>query len=393
MRAGQFVLQPGGYSAFIPAELPPHPALEFDSELSQLLSDADRELGRLDGVTTVLPHPELFVAMYVRHEAVLSSQIEGTQSTLDDVLQFQIDSAGALTPTDVAEVVNYIDAMNYGLERINHLPLSQRLIREIHGQLMKGARGGDKTPGEFRNTQNWIGPKESTLQTATFVPPPVFEMQAALNRFEVFLHDTTLPALIQCGLAHAQFETIHPFHDGNGRVGRLLIAFLLCNRGVLHRPLLYLSLFLKANQAEYYDRLMAVRRSGAWEAWIKFFLRGVAEVSRSATDTARSIVRLREDHRLLISEKLANHSAHAMPLLDYLFEHPLTTVNLVKDFLGCSYLAANNLIGNFVNLNLLRETTGGARNRRFRYDPYLKLFDLLSASKNASNETATESTR
>lgn len=378
VRAGQFFLQPGGYSAFVPADLPPKPPLAFDSELIQLLSDADRELGRLDGVTTVLPHPDLFVAMYVRHEAVLSSQIEGTQSTLDDVLQFQIGSKGDVTPKDVAEVVNYIDAMNYGLGRINHLPLSQRLIREIHGELMKGVRGGDKTPGEFRQTQNWIGPKDSTLSTATFVPPPVIEMLAALKSFEIFLHDTSLPVLIQCGLAHAQFETIHPFHDGNGRIGRLLIALLLCTRGVLHRPLLYLSLFLKANQAEYYDRLMAVRKSGAWEEWMKFFLRGVAEVSRSATNMAKSIIRLREEHRLLIREKLANHSANAFPLLDYLFENPLTTVNLVKDFLDCSYLAANNLVGEFVKLGLLRETTGGVRNRKFRFDPYLKLFDSLS---------------
>lgn len=394
MRAGEYVKQLGGFAAFVPAPLPPNPPIVFDPELTQLLSNADRELGRLDGVTTVLPHPDLFVAMYVRHEAVLSSQIEGTQSTLDDVLQFEIDSAGEDLPKDISEVVNYIDAMNHGLRRLGELPLSQRLIREIHNELMKGVRGGDKTPGEFRTTQNWIGPRDSTLMTATFVPPPVPEMLAALGEFEGFLHDTSMPALIQCSLAHAQFETIHPFHDGNGRIGRLLIAFLLCNRGVLHRPLLYLSLFLKAHQSEYYDRLMAVRNDGNWEGWVKFFLRGVAEVSRSAAETARSIIKLREAHRLQVSEKLASHASLAIPMLDYLYEHPLTTTNLVKDHLGCSFVHAGNLIGYFVNMGFLRETTGGSRNRKFRYDPYVKLFDSLNspiADQDAATVVATNS--
>ena len=229
MRAGRFVKQMEGYNAFIPAPLPPDPPVAMDQELARLLSEADRALGRLDGVATVLPNPDLFVAMYVRHEAVLSSQIEGTQSSLDDVLQFEIDSAGKELPKDVEEVVNYVNAMNYGMERIAQLPLSLRLIREIHDELMDGDRGGDRTPGEFRRSQNWIGPQGCTLANATFVPPPVHEMKIALDNFEKFLHDTSLPVLILCGLAHAQFETIHPFLDGNGRVGRLLITFLLCD--------------------------------------------------------------------------------------------------------------------------------------------------------------------
>lgn len=385
MQAGRFVKQMEGYNAFIPAPLPPDPPVAMDPELSRLLSDADRALGRLDGVATVLPNPDLFVAMYVRHEAVLSSQIEGTQSSLDDVLQFEIDAAGKELPKDVEEVVNYVNAMNYGLERIAHLPLSLRLIREIHEKLMAGVRGGERTPGEFRRSQNWIGPQGCTLATATFVPPPVHEMQTALDNLEKFLHDTNLPVLIHCGLAHAQFETIHPFLDGNGRVGRLLITFLLCERKVLHRPLLYLSLFLKVHRSEYYDRLMAVRRDGNWEGWLKFFLRGVEEVSRSATETARAIMTLRETHRQLIGDKLAGRAALGLKLLDYLFEQPLVSVALVEKRLECSFVTANKLVEQLEELKVVRETTGWQRNRRYRYDPYLALFDALSVAEGAAS--------
>ena len=388
MRAGRFVKQLEGYNAFIPAPLPPIPPLEIDQEFARLLSDADRTLGRLDGVATFLPNPDLFVAMYVRHEAVLSSQIEGTQSSLDDVLQFEIDAAGKQLPKDVEEVVNYVNAMNYGLERIAQLPLSLRLIREIHARLLTDVRGGERTPGEFRRSQNWIGPQGCTLATATFVPPPVHEMQTALNNFEEFLHDTSLPVLIHCGLAHAQFETIHPFLDGNGRVGRLLITFLLCERKVLHRPLLYLSLFLKVHRSEYYDRLMAVRRDGNWEGWLKFFLRGIAEVSQSATETARAIVNLREQHRQLIGDKLAGRAALGMKLLDYLFEQPLVSVPLIEKRLACSFVTANKIVEQLVEFGLLRETTGGQRNRRYRFDPYLALFNALAVAEGTSPSDA-----
>lgn len=383
MRAGRFVKQVGGYNAFIPAPLPPDPPVTMDPELARLLSDADRALGRLDGVATVLPNPDLFVAMYVRHEAVLSSQIEGTQSSLDDVLQFEINSAGKELPKDVGEVVNYVNAMNDGLERISQLPLSLRLIREIHRRLLTDVRGGERTPGEFRRSQNWIGPQGSTLANATFVPPPVHGMQTALDNFEKFLHDTTLPVLIHCGLAHAQFETIHPFLDGNGRVGRLLITFLLCERKVLHRPLLYLSLFLKVHRSEYYDRLMAVRRDGNWEGWLKFFLRGIAEVSQSATETARAIVNLRETHRQLIGDKLAGRAAQGLRLLDYLFEQPVVSVPLVEKRLECSFVTANKLVEQLEELTMVRETTGWQRNRRYRFDSYLALFDALAPTGGA----------
>jgi Fic/DOC family N-terminal/Fic/DOC family len=226
MRAGQYVKQTTGFAAFVPASLPPDPSVRLDPDLTRLLSDADRALGRLDGMATVLPNPNLFVAMYVRQEAVLSSQIEGTQSSLDGVLQFEIDAKGRDFPKDVEEVVNYVKAMNYGLDRLKVLPLSLRLIREIHAQLLEGVRGAERTPGAFRRSQNWSGPSGCTLANATFVPPPVHEMHGALDNLENFLHEAqTLPVLVHCGLAHAQFETIHPFLDGNGRVGRLLITF------------------------------------------------------------------------------------------------------------------------------------------------------------------------
>lgn len=375
MRAGQYVKQLDGYRAFIPAALPPVPPLEMDRELTRLLSEADHALGRLDGVTSVLPNPDLFVSMYVRHEAVLSSQIEGTQSTLEDVLQFEIDAKGEEHPKDVEEVINYVRAMNYGLKRLDELPLSLRLIREIHGELLKGGRGANRTPGEFRRSQNWIGPANCTLATATFVPPPVHEMQGALENLEKFLHDTTsFPTLIVCGMAHAQFETIHPFLDGNGRVGRLLITFLLCQRGILKFPLLYLSHYLKFHRAEYYDRLMAIRNDGHWEAWLKFFLKGVGEVSRSATETARRILELRQKHLALIRKQAVNQ-AHAAGLLDYLFEQPIVTARLVEERLNCAYMTADKLLKKFAELKIVQETTGGQRYRRFEYLPYLALFE------------------
>jgi Fic family protein len=374
MRTGRYVKQTAGYSAFIPAPLPPDPPVRIDSELAHLLSEADRSLGRLDGVASVVPNPDLFVAMYVRQEAVLSSQIEGTQSTLEDVLQFEIDEKGRELPRDVEEVVNYVRAMNYGLARLKELPLSLRLIREIHAELLKGVRGAHRTPGEFRRSQNWIGPENCTLTTATFVPPPVPEMHEALDNLEKFLHDeTTLPALLHCGLAHAQFETIHPFLDGNGRVGRLLITFLLCQRGILQRPLLYLSHFLRMHRAEYYDRLMAIRNGGDWEGWLKFFVRGVGEVSREATETAQAILKMREEHRQAIAAKLGGN-AFALPLLDLLFEQPLMTISIVEQKLKCVYVTASKLVEHFVRLGLLKEITGHRRNRRYRYEPYLALF-------------------
>lgn len=379
-RAGTTVMQVAGYRAFIPAALPPDPPLALDSEVRLLLSEADQNLGRLDGVTSILPNPDLFVAMYVKQEAVLSSQIEGTQSSLQDVLQFESDGTDSDQLADVEEVVNYVRAMNHGLNRLPDLPLSNRLIREVHAELMQGVRGEHSTPGEFRTSQNWIGAAGSDLNNARFVPPPPHEMNQALGNLEKFMHDReAFPVLVHAALVHAQFETIHPFLDGNGRVGRLLITFLLCERGVLARPLLYISLFLKANRMEYYDRLNAIRTSGDWEGWVKFFLRGVAGVSRNATDTAKAILAMRDQHRALVQDKSSGRNA--LPFLDMLYETPVLSARKVASRLSCSSPTATALINEFVRLGLLEEITGKQRYRRFRYAPYIDLLEAAAPTK------------
>jgi len=397
-RAGNFYPQigiagTGSYEAFVPRPLPPEPPLQWDIDIIRLLSEADQALGRLDGAARNILNPDLFVAMYVRREAVLSSQIEGTQSTIDDVLKYELNEGFAGLPPDVNEVVNYVRAMNFGLERLASLPLSLRLIREIHGELLHEVRGAERSPGEFRTSQNWIGVANSPITRATFVPPPVTEMHTALSDLERFLHDDSLPALVHSALAHAQFETIHPFMDGNGRVGRLLITFLLVHRSVLHRPLLYLSVFLKRNRVEYYDRLMAIRRDGDWEGWVRFFLAGVVESAKEATESARAINDLRERARNLLQS--VNAGMRALDLLDILFQRPLVNVNLVKDVLGIAFLTANRLVERFVAMGILEEVTGAQRNRMFRYPAYLSIFEEHEESEPergpevASTRTAT----
>ncbi|MGB3098834.1 MAG: Fic family protein [Solirubrobacterales bacterium] len=336
------------------------------------LSAADTALGRLDGVVAVVPDPDLFVAMYVRREAVLSSQIEGTQSSLQDLLDLEIGESRGVK-ADVSEIVNYVAAMNHGLERLADLPLSGRLIREVHERLLDGVRGSGATPGEFRRSQNWIGPEGTTLEDAVFVPPPVAEMRTAVSDLEKFMHERDLrPNLIDVGLVHAQFETIHPFLDGNGRVGRLLITLMLVERGILSRPLLYLSHFFKRHRAEYYDRLMAVRLSGDWEGWMRFFLRGVAETAGEATENARRIFELREQHRaLLLDEGL---SQHGLPILSALYDLPMININRASELLDVSFPTANRVIGEMEKLGLLVEISGRRRSRVFRYEPYVSLF-------------------
>lgn len=370
-RAGRYVQQRSGYRAFLPTPLPPDPPLSFDGELQTLLSTADRDIGRLDALAALLPNPDLFVAMYVRHEAVLSSQIEGTQSTLEDVLAFEADAADDRTPKDVEEVVNYVRAMNHGLARLKDLPLSLRLLREIHAELMRGVRGGDKSPGEFRTSQNWIGGAGSTLANASFIPPPPHALMESLGQLEVFLHEArgSMPLLVRCALAHAQFETIHPFLDGNGRVGRLLITLMLCEDGALSRPLLYLSLYLKSRRAEYYDRLTAIRLQGHWEAWVAFFLRGVSATARAATQTAQDIVALRDAHRGTMAR-----NAKALALLDHLLQQPTVSIKRVATLLGCTAPTAGKLVREFEAQGWLRELTGYGRNRLWRYQPYVDLF-------------------
>ena len=375
-RAGRYFSQPAGYRAFIPAALPPDPPIQIAGELQRLLSEADRALGRLDGSVQTLPNPDLFVYMYVRKEAVLSSQIEGTQSSLQDLLAAEAHVLGEGRPRDVDEVVNYVRAMNHGLARLSDLPVSVRLIREIHEELLKGVRGAKLTPGELRRSQNWIGPGGSTLAQATFVPPPPSEVPTTLGALETFLHQQDdLPLLIKIGLAHAQFETIHPFLDGNGRVGRLLITFLLCERGALAKPVLYLSHYFKRHRQEYYDRLQAVRATGDWEGWLSFFLRGGAEVSMQAADTARRILELREQHRRSITEHLGRAAGNGHRVLEQLYEQPIMSVTDVRALIGTTFPGANQIVQRLVDLKVLSEITGQVRHRRFRYDAYVRLFD------------------
>lgn len=375
-RAGRYVRQSTGYRAFLPAPLPPNPGVHLEGELRVLLSRADRALGRLDGSVVTLPNPDLFVFMYVRKEAVLSSQIEGTQSSLQDLLAAEADLFDSVSvPRDVDEVVNYVQAMNYGLARLSDLPVSVRLIREIHERLMEGVRGGRLTPGELRRTQNWIGPGGSGLAEAVFVPPPPELVPEVLGELETFLHSADdLPLLVKIGLAHAQFETIHPFLDGNGRVGRLLITFLLTERGVLEKPVLYLSHYLKRHRQEYYERLQAVRDDGDWEGWLAFFLRGVTEVSGEAAETARRVLLLRERHRAEITGSLGRAAANGHRVLESLFDRPIISVGETQKLTGTGFAAANQLVARMTELGILREITGNARNRRFRYDPYVRLF-------------------
>ncbi len=380
MTGGRFVTQhpgrPFAYEAFVPPPLPPDPPLDL-SGVWRALSTADRALARLDGVATTLPHPDLFVWMYVRHEATYSSQIEGTQSTLEDVLDAESRREMPSQASDVDEIFNYVSALNHGLDRLAELPLSLRLIREIHEKLMAGVRGKNKSPGEFRTTQNWIG--GDSIQNATFVPPPPDEMNHALGRLEQFLHrPEDIPVLVHCALVHAQFETIHPFCDGNGRVGRLLITLQLCHEKVLRHSLLYLSYFFKVYRAEYYDRLQAVRISGDWVGWIRFFLRGVAAVSEAATTTAREIHKLRE--ALLADQQL---SRKGRDLVHLLFTEPYISPSRAAELLGCTYATANSITNQLEGMGVLQEMTGHKRNRRYRFQPYLKLFEqqALSVSK------------
>lgn len=386
-RAGRYIQQATGYRAFIPAPLPPDPPIAI-ATLEPLLSEASVAVGRLDGSAATLLNPDLFVAMYVRREAVLSSQIEGTQSTLEDLLTYELDE-DTQPFKDVEEVVNYVAAMNFGLRKLTELPLSRRLIREIHGVLLQGVRGAERSPGEFRTSQNWIGAGNVPLARATFVPPPVHEMQQALDDFERFLNlERQLPSLLHCGLAHAQFETIHPFLDGNGRVGRLLITFLLVHRGVLSRPLLYLSHYLKAHRAEYYDRLMAVRHDGDWEGWLRFFLEGVRETAEEASASIRAINRMREEHHARIREQ--SGSGNAARLLDLLFRRPIINVPVVSRELAIAFNTATRLVHQLESLGMLEEMTGSQRNKRYQYAPYLAIFLDTAATDTPPREGTPE---
>ena len=374
-RAGTYRRQSTGYRAFIPAPLPPNPPIQITGELQVLLSQAALALGRLDGSIQTLPQPDLFVLMYIRKEAVLSSQIEGTQSSLQDLLAAEARIFTPNQPNDVDEVVNYISAMNHGISRLSELPVSIRLIREIHTKLLQGVRGSHLTPGEVRTSQNWIGPAGCTLNEAVFVPPPPHQVMQDMSQLERFIHtNTELPLLVKIGLVHAQFETIHPFLDGNGRVGRLLITFLLCEQRVLLKPVLYLSYFFKQHRQQYYEELQSVRDNGTWEQWLTFFLRGIVEVSGQATDTARRILALREEYRRVITDNFGRAAGNGHRVLEYIYRHPIVSVGDVQGLIETTYPAANGLVARLVKNDILHEFTGQARNRRFMYKSYIDLF-------------------
>jgi Fic family protein len=371
-RSGVYVKQTTGYRAFIPMSLPPKPAVKIEGELQNLLSRADMALARLDGVAQMLPNVDLFIAMYVKKEALLSSQIEGTQASLDDL--FAYESGDKLENlNDVTEVVNYVKAMNYGLDRLQSLPMSLRLIKEIHAILLEGVRGSERLPGEFKRSQNWIGPPGCTLNEASYVPPPPHEALEAMGALEHYFHDKErLPVLVDCALIHYQFETIHPFLDGNGRMGRLLVTFYLCWKGVLHKPLLYLSYYFKKNRQEYYDRLNMVRETGNYEQWVDYFLKGVEDIADAAMDTARQILELQANHRRLLWEKKIS-SPIAVGILEQLFYTPSVSIAQIAERFKVSYQAASTLVAQLEKVQILRETTGRKRNKRYVYSDYLHI--------------------
>jgi len=359
--------------AFVPPVLPPSPPINVLPLLTKL-SAAERALGRLDGITMLLPRHDLFLYMYVRKEAVLSSQIEGTQSTLTDLLRFEAAAEAGQTFDDVREVSNYVDAMMYGLGRLEELPLSLRLIREMHARLMDGNRGGDKNPGQFRRSQNWIG--GTRPGNAMFVPVPPNELNSCLSDLEAFIHEETsgLPPLIKAGLLHVQFETIHPFLDGNGRIGRLLITLYLCTKGSLQAPLLYLSLYLKSHRSVYYALLQSVRETGAWEEWLAFFLEGVAQTANQAFEAATQIVELFKSDR----DRITSDSARAGSSLrvhEWLQSNPFVTSNQLVEQIGLSAPTVNAALADLERLGIVTEITGKRRNRVFSYQSYL---DILS---------------
>lgn len=371
---GTFIQQLGGYKAFVPNPLPP--AISYGNELISLLSDADSSLARLDAAADLLPNPDLFVSMYVRKEALLSSQIEGTQASLSDVLAAEARGRQSRGNQPYGEFFNYVRAMNHGLETMKSLPVSLRLIREIHRALLQGTRGGNLDPGEFRRTQNWIGPGGCTLNDATYVPPPPENVLDHMSALEKFIHDPApMPILVKAALLHSQFETIHPFLDGNGRIGRLLITLLLVWKSRLHRPVLYLSHYFKQHREEYYARLQAVRETGAIEEWLSFFLKGVSSVAADGASTARKIQALREQHREQVNRRFK--TSVAVALLDFLFRQPVVTVAGATQVLQRTKPVVNKLVADFVELGIIVESSGQRRNRLFRYQPYLDLFGEL----------------
>lgn len=373
-RSGLWEKQPGpeAYYCFIPAPLPPNPPIQYDAGLQALTEKASGALGRLDSITAHLPNPQLLLYTYIRKEAVLSSQIEGTQSSLSDLLLFENEETPGVPTDDVQEVSNYVAALEHGVKRLKELPISLRLIKEIHAILLKGGRGSNKEPGEFRRSQNWVG--GSRPGNAKYVPAPWQEVIPALGALEKFIHGkpTQTPTLIKTGLAHAQFESIHPFLDGNGRLGRLLIPFIMIAEGALSSPLLYLSLYFKVRRTEYYEALQRVRTDGDWEGWLAFYLDGIAEVANQASDTATKLVGIFKEHAAAI-ERLGRSKGTAVKVHDLFKKRCILSIPVVSKELGVSFPTANKTLRKLVQLGFIKEITGKQRHRVFSYEPYLQM--------------------
>ncbi len=375
-KVGKAIRTQSGYWAFIPAPLPP--VIEWSAPLISALSEAERDLSKLTTLAGNFPFPQLLTQPFMRREAVLSSRIEGTRASLVDLYNYESAQLSFLEPTDdVREVHNYVRALDYGLERLETLPVSLRLIREIHARLMEGGRGGNLTPGKFRRTQNWIGPAGSTLATATYVPPPVDEMQDALNDLEKFIHaDTELPALARAGMIHYQFEAIHPFLDGNGRVGRLIIILLFREWNMLSQPLLNLSAYFERHRQEYYDHLLAVSQRGKWDEWLRFFLRGISVQSQDSIFRMTSLQGIRAKYETLVQAD--RNSARMAAVIDFIFSRPILSIKQLETALDMPYMAAKRYVEKLVDAKVLRETTGHARNRVFQAN---EIFEALGSSE------------
>ncbi len=361
--------------AFVPAPLPPAPPLAFTPEMRKLLERATLAVGRLDSVTLLLPDPDIFLYSYIRREAVLSSQIEGTQSSLSDLLMFEMDAAPGVPFDDVVEVSNYVAALDHGMERLSSgFPLCNRLLKEMHAILLSRGRGSERQPGEFRTSQNWIG--GTRPGNALFVPPPPYLVDGCMSDLEKFLHDDSqpYPTLVKAALAHVQFETIHPFLDGNGRLGRMLVSFILHHDALLQHPLLYLSLYFKRHRERYYELLMQVRRTGDWEGWLEFFLEGVEQTANDAVETARELVALFHGDEIRIQET-GRRAGTVLRVFRTFCQRPVTSVKEIRKATGLSFPACASAVETLRELGIVEEITGRQRNRIFRYTGYLSILN------------------
>ena len=374
-RAGQYIRQPGGYSAFIPAPLPPQPPINFDAELLNLLSKADRALAVLHGAIQTLPHADDFMAMSMRREAVLSCRIDGVESSVDDLVRHGAGFAVEDEPAGLKEVLNYLQAMREGDAAVATQPVTTAMIRQLHRLLLDGLDEQNNSAGELRQQQTWIGRPGCSIVEAMFVPAPPRHLNDLLRLLQGFLYDEALPVLIQVGLAHAQFETIHPFLSKNGRVGRLLIGLLLHQKDLLQLPVLTLSDYFREHRQAYYSHLQRIRETGDWEGWLKFFLNGVLQSSQHVTETAISSMALRERHRESIIDEFGRVAANGLKVLESLYQRPFIRVQDLVDMSGLTFQASNNLMNKFITHGILSEATGQARNRLFRYDAYIELFE------------------